>query len=124
MVGNLKTRRWVIDRELTFNEGEPISTSKFQESRRNLYDLGIFRTADVRVAPSEPGTEIRDVIVRVVERELLDMSYGLRYNFVSPDRRVCGCRPRISIPGTGRHSQGDLSQSVRAQRYPGPNRHH
>ena len=58
MVGNLKTRRWVIDRELTFNEGEPISTSKFQESRRNLYDLGIFRTADVRVAPSEPGTEM------------------------------------------------------------------
>ncbi len=83
LVGNLKTQRWVINRELTFKEGEPLRTSKFQESRSNLYDLGIFRTADVRVAPSEPGTETRDVIVQVVERELLDMSYGLRYNFVS-----------------------------------------
>ena len=83
IVGNLKTQRWAIDRELTFKEGEPLRTSKFQESRSNLYDLGIFRTADVRVAPSEPGTKTRDVIVQVVERELLDMSYGVRYNFVS-----------------------------------------
>ncbi len=99
VVGNLKTRRWVIDRELTFNEGEPISTSKFQESRRNLYDLRIFRTADVRVAPSEPGTEIRDVILQVVERELLDMSYGLRYNFVSQTEESADVDPESQSRG-------------------------
>ena len=83
VVGNFKTQRWVIDRELTLKEGEPLRTSDLQESRRNLYDLGVFRTADVRVEATEPGTETRDVIVQVVEREILDMSYGLRYNFVS-----------------------------------------
>ncbi|MEE9263015.1 MAG: translocation/assembly module TamB domain-containing protein, partial [Vicinamibacteria bacterium] len=83
VVGNFKTQRWVIDRELTLKEGDPLRTSDLQESRRNLYDLGVFRTADVRVEATEPGTETRDVIVQVVEREILDMSYGLRYNFVS-----------------------------------------
>jgi outer membrane protein assembly complex protein YaeT len=83
IVGNLKTQKWVIERELTFKEGDPLRTPELQESQKNLYDLGIFRTADVRVDSTDPGDETRDVVVQVVERALLDMAYGLRYNFVS-----------------------------------------
>jgi outer membrane protein assembly complex protein YaeT len=83
IVGNLKTQTSVIRNELTFREGEPLRTPELQKSQKNLYDLGVFRTADVRVDSSSPGAETRDILVQVVERDIVDLSYGLRYNFVA-----------------------------------------
>jgi outer membrane protein assembly factor BamA len=49
---------------------------------QNLYDSGVFRSADVRVDSESSGDEVKDVLVQVAERSGFDMSYGLRYNFV------------------------------------------
>ena len=85
IVGNVKTQPSVIRRELTFQEGDPLRIPQLQESQRNLHDLGIFRTADVRVDSAGPAGETRDVIVHVVERAILEAASGLRYNFLTDE---------------------------------------
>jgi outer membrane protein insertion porin family len=84
VVGNQATRDAVILRELTFEKGDPLRLSDLTESQRRLYDLGIFRSADVRVEPGPPDSLDRDVVVDVSETADLDFNYALRYN--SDDR--------------------------------------
>jgi len=78
--GNRITRESLIRRQLTFQEGEPLQAVSLTESQRQLYDLGAFRSADVRVEPEEPGVREREVVVEVSEAPDLDFNYGVRYN--------------------------------------------
>ena len=80
IVGNRTTRTSLIRRQLTFQEGDPVRLSDFTDSQTRLHDLGIFRSADLRMEPVEAGAIERDVIVEVIEISDLNVSYGLRYN--------------------------------------------
>ena len=75
-LGNEHTRDALIDRELTFDEGEPLSQSKLLESQQSLYDLGVFN--QVQVAPQNPeGPETeKTVLVRVEEAKRWTVQYG------------------------------------------------
>jgi outer membrane protein assembly complex protein YaeT len=74
------TEESLIRRQLTFREGEPLQAAALTESQRQLYDLGVFRSAEVRAEPEEPGARERQVVVEVSETPDLDLNYGLRYN--------------------------------------------
>ncbi len=86
VVGNVKTLDSVILNELAFHPGGPVRIVDFQETQKRLYDLGIFRSADVRTDSRQSGQEMQDVVVQVVERADLDVNYGLRYNVVTSDQ--------------------------------------
>ena len=86
VVGNVKTLDSVILNELAFHAGGPVRIVDFQETQKRLYDLGIFRSADVRPDSSQSGQEMQDVVIQVVERANLDVNYGLRYNVVTSDQ--------------------------------------
>ncbi len=86
VVGNVKTLDSVILNELGFHAGGPVRIVDFQETQKRLYDLGIFRSADVRPDSSQSGQEMQDVVIQVVERADLDVNYGLRYNVVTSDQ--------------------------------------
>jgi len=88
IVGNNRTHPVVVRNELTFDTGAMVRHIDFQETQRRLYDLAIFRSADVRVDPEHRGRPVQDVVIRVVERSDLDVNYGLRYNFIGNEQSV------------------------------------
>jgi outer membrane protein assembly complex protein YaeT len=123
IVGHHKTRDWVIRRELTFKEGDPLRTSELQRSQRRLFDLGIFRSADVRIESDSRGQEVQDVMVQVVEQADLDVNYGLRYNFKTTDEATAeasaegvegNIRARL-VNGLGRGSNLTASAFIRGE---------
>lgn len=79
IVGNQATRESLIRRQITFEKGDPLRLSDLTETQRRLYDLGIFRSADVRVEPAADSTQ-RNVLVEVTEAADLNINYGLRFN--------------------------------------------
>jgi outer membrane protein assembly complex protein YaeT len=88
VVGNSRTNESVILNELAFRSGDPIRITDFQRTQKRLYDLGIFRSADVRPDPAHQGRDVQDVLIQVVERSDVDLSYGLRYNFIQSEQSV------------------------------------
>ena len=88
VVGNNRTLPRVVRNELTFRSGDPIRLTDFQSTQKRLYDLAIFRSADVRPDPAQQGQEIQDVIIQVVERSDVDVSYGVRYNWVNSEQSI------------------------------------
>ncbi len=88
IVGNTRTLPHVILNELTFRSGDPVRRTAFQSTQKRLYDLAIFRSADVRADRDQQGREIQDVVIQVVERSDVEVSYGIRYNFISSEQSI------------------------------------
>ena len=75
IVGNTRTDRAVIRRELQFHEGQPLGQQALVESQRRLSGLGLFRR--VRIAQLQHGTPTNpDVIVTVEEALRTTIGYG------------------------------------------------
>lgn len=66
--GNDKTRRFVIERELTFAPGEHFDFGRIGESQANLYRTGLFNSVWIEPAPADTGRVEKRVVVRVGER--------------------------------------------------------
>ncbi len=67
--GLVKTKPWVVERELNFRKGEVISHSKLMTSQKQLYLTGLFRS--VIISPekrSGAGPGKRTVVIRVEEK--------------------------------------------------------
>lgn len=72
-------REQVIRRALTFKSGEKFSAQKLDESRQNLFDLSVFKTAVVR--PGDPDAEQNTVPVeiQVKPRKPRSVKFGVGY---------------------------------------------
>ncbi len=78
--GNHGVRESLILRQAIFREGEPLELADLTETQRRLYELGVFRSADVRAEPSAENPMARDVVIEVNETADFDLGYGLRYS--------------------------------------------
>ena len=92
--GNSITHRKVIQRELLFNEGDVVNFRPINESRKRLYDLGIFERVNIDVAPlnqeqdissqsderQKDSTRLYLVKIDVVELKPYRLRYGLQYD--------------------------------------------
>jgi outer membrane protein insertion porin family len=107
IVGNYKTKDFVIRREIVLKPGEKFIASKVRESIENIYNLGFFSSVTPEVVPgSTPGNEI--LIFRVQERKTGSISVGGGYSsveqlvgdvsFTEADFRGMG--QNLSISGT------------------------
>lgn len=75
IVGNVKTDRRVIEREVQLKEGEPLGLEAIFETRRRLGALGLFRR--VRIEEMPPGeSHRRDVLITVEEAPSTTIGYG------------------------------------------------
>ncbi|MGE5246032.1 MAG: POTRA domain-containing protein [Betaproteobacteria bacterium] len=75
IIGNFRTSRQTILRELQFKAGDPLGLAAVNESQRRLASLGLFRS--VRIAELAHGDEShRDVLVTVEEAPATTISYG------------------------------------------------
>ena len=79
IAGRHHTRESVIRRILTFREGEPLRRAKLDESEKRLYELGVFRSVEIRVVSPELAENEKDIVVELVDRSDLVVDYGLRY---------------------------------------------
>ncbi|HEY7161145.1 MAG TPA: BamA/TamA family outer membrane protein, partial [Acidobacteriota bacterium] len=104
IVGNNSTRRSVIQKRLTFHEGDLLIRSQLFESQRNLYRTRNFQLVNIEPEESEtPG--VNDVLVEVTESRKYRTTYGIRYNtetdvegeVVLQDSRVFGTSHNFSL---------------------------
>lgn len=81
IVGNYKTRDYVIRRELAIKAGDKFEASKIRYSCQNLYNLGFFDEVNPDVEPGDaPGKEV--LVFRVKERKTGSISVGGGYSSV------------------------------------------
>jgi outer membrane protein assembly complex protein YaeT len=94
ILGNLLTKKRVIRRELKLKEGEGIHYLSINESRKRLYDLGVFERVNIDVFPldhigsvsfddGENQTDFTKpcrVLVDVKEFKPYRLRYGLQYD--------------------------------------------
>ena len=77
--GGEKTRRYIVERELTFAAGELFDFKKTGESQVNLYRTGLFNSVWIEPAPEDTGRAEKRVVVRVAERSSGSVDLGLAY---------------------------------------------
>src|SRR6185436_17598932 len=75
IVGNVRTRQGIIERELKVKPGQPMGLEDLLTSRAQLTSLGLFRRVQVTPVPHENGTS-GDVLVTVEEAAATTISYG------------------------------------------------
>ncbi len=75
-MGNTHTRDGIIDRELTFDEDEPLSQSNLLESQQRLYDLGVFNQVQIAAQDPESSETAKTVLVNVEEARRWTVGYG------------------------------------------------
>ncbi len=94
VTGNLLTRRQVIRRELNLEKGDEVNFRTINESRKRLYDLGIFERVNINVVPMNeeasaapesgmnPATAVKRCRILIDVRELKPyrLKYGLQYD--------------------------------------------
>jgi len=94
ITGNLLTKKEVIQREMKFKVGDVINFLEINETRKKLYDLGVFERVNIDVLPLDQGREeategsknqvnrVRHCIMVIDVRELRPyrLRYGLQYD--------------------------------------------
>jgi outer membrane protein insertion porin family len=75
IVGNVKTDRRVIAREVQLKEGEPLGLEALFETRRRLGALGLFRRVRIREI-AHGDSQRRDVLITVEEAPSTTIGYG------------------------------------------------
>jgi outer membrane protein insertion porin family len=73
--GNARIATALIQRELTFQPGSPVSDDAMIESQRRLAALGLFRRVRITELPRS-GSLSRDVLVEVEEADTTTIDYG------------------------------------------------
>jgi outer membrane protein assembly complex protein YaeT len=76
LLGNEHTRAGIVNRELTFRDGEPISQSALLESQRQLYKLGLFNQVQITPQEGSSSENARTVLVDVEEARRWTLGYG------------------------------------------------
>lgn len=76
VLGNEHTRLGLVNRELLFHEGEPISQSAVQESQRQLYNLGIFNQVQITPQDEPDSNTGKTLLVGLEESRRWILGYG------------------------------------------------
>jgi outer membrane protein assembly complex protein YaeT len=72
-------REDVLQRAMTFKCGERFATKKIDESRQNLFDLNIFKSAVVKMGDPEPEKDTVPVDIQVQPRKNRNVKFGVGY---------------------------------------------
>ncbi len=77
LIGNVTTRRAVVERELLIKEGDLALADKIQNSKRNLERLGIFSEVQMEEIPFSREAENLVITVREGQRNYIGLGAGL-----------------------------------------------
>jgi outer membrane protein insertion porin family len=76
VVGNDRTSRETILREVQLKSGEPLSQEQEDETRRRITSLGLFRRVNISYLQLPGEQNRRDVVITVEEAPVTTISYG------------------------------------------------
>jgi outer membrane protein insertion porin family len=76
VVGNERTSRETILREVQLKSGEPLSQQHEDETRTRITSLGLFRRVDISYLQLPGEQNRRDVVITVEEAPVMTISYG------------------------------------------------
>ena len=76
IVGNERTSRDTIMREVQLKSGQPLSQEQEDETRRRITTLGLFRRVDISYLQLPGEQNRRDVVITVEETPVTTISYG------------------------------------------------
>ncbi|OHD81699.1 MAG: outer membrane protein assembly factor BamA [Spirochaetes bacterium RIFOXYC1_FULL_54_7] len=76
--GNLKTKDFVIRREIPLETGEIFSKTKIMDGLRNLYNLQYFSAVNPSYEPGSQDLAV-DLIVTVEEQSTADVQFGMTF---------------------------------------------
>ena len=76
IVGNQRTSRETIFREVQLKSGQPLSQQQEDETRRRLTSLGLFRRVDISYLQLPGEQNHRDVVITVDEAPVTTIAYG------------------------------------------------
>ncbi|WP_160299985.1 outer membrane protein assembly factor BamA [Devosia geojensis] len=82
IIGNEKTRDFVIRRELGFAEGDPFNRSMVTRGRGEVMDLGYFSNVDIS---TQPGSAPDQVVINVAVTEQSTGEYGATVGYSTSD---------------------------------------
>ena len=82
ITGNVKTRDFVIRRELEFAEGDPFNRSMVIRGRNSINDLGYFSKVDVSTAP---GSAPDKIVLNINVEETSTGEYGATAGYSTSD---------------------------------------
>jgi outer membrane protein insertion porin family len=86
IIGNNKTRDFVIRRELGFAEGDPFNRSMISRGKKAIEALGFFKTVQIDLAPGNAADKV-NLTITVVEDSTGD--YGATVGYAS-DQGILG----------------------------------
>ena len=76
IVGNQRTSRDTIFREVQLKSGQPLSQQQEDETRTRITSLGLFRRVDISYLQLPGEQNRRDVVITVEEAPVTTISYG------------------------------------------------
>src|SRR6185437_12883146 len=82
ITGNIKTRDFVIRRELDFSEGDPFNQNLIQHDKDAIQGLGFFKSVDIS---TEPGSAPDKVIIDIAVVEQSTGDYGVTAGYSTQD---------------------------------------
>lgn len=82
VVGNEKTRQYVIDREIESKIGEPLSVHKVNDDVRRIFHLRLFDDVEADLAERADNPLEVDIIYQVLERKTGMAGFGAGYSSV------------------------------------------
>ncbi|SFZ82049.1 Beta-barrel assembly machine subunit BamA [Devosia enhydra] len=115
ITGNLKTRDYVIRRELEFGEGDPFNRSIVQRGRTAIERLGFFSKVAVSTAP---GSSPDRVVINVDVEEQSTGDYGISAGYSTDD----GILGEVSVTernflGRGQYLRASVGATGSGQTY-------
>lgn len=82
VVGNFKTRDYVIMREFPYKKGQVFNWKNVNHSLQNIYGTQLFERVNINIAANNPGY---DLIIKVMEKSSVLLRLGGKYD---SDRRI------------------------------------
>ena len=77
--GNLRTRNYVVLRELVIHEGDPFNPEQILKSQQRLYRTGLFTGIHFEPIRFEDDPTIQDLHLSVTEHQSIGVEFGVGY---------------------------------------------
>lgn len=115
IVGNTKTRDFVIRRELGFAEGDPFNRSIISRGKSAIEELGFFSRVDVS---SQPGSAGDQVVINIAVTESSSGDYGATVGYAT-DQGVLGelSLTERNFLGRGQYVKASIGASQRGRNF-------
>lgn len=79
IIGNKKTKDFVIRREFKVAEGDVVNAFMIDRGRRRVQALGFFKSVAIQKRPGSAPDKVA-LVIEVAEQETIDVSFGVGYS--------------------------------------------